>query len=64
MTESKTQTPTAAIALIGNELLSGKITDLSFNRARPKLRGLVALAPGATDIWGAAVESMWAPLYD
>ena len=34
--------------------------DLTLNRPFPKIRGLVALSPGVTDIWG-DVEAKWLP---
>jgi myo-inositol-1(or 4)-monophosphatase len=48
------------VAAAGGEVRSMPGEDLSLNRPFPKFRGLVALSPGTTGIWG-DVESRWVP---
>ncbi len=50
----------ALVAAAGGEVRAMPGDDLTLNRRRPKLRGLVALSPGVTGIWG-EVEADWTP---
>jgi len=48
------------VAAAGGSVRSMPGEDLTLNRAHPKLRGLVALSPGTTELWG-DVEARWTP---
>ncbi len=50
----------ALVAAAGGEVRAMPGDDLTLNRPHPKLRGLVALGPGATGIWS-DVEARWVP---
>ncbi len=50
----------ALVAAAGGEVRPMPGDDLSLNRPLPKMRGLVALGPGVTGIWG-EVEARWTP---
>ncbi len=50
----------ALVAAAGGQVRPMPGDSLDLNRPQPKMRGLVALSPGVTQIWG-DVEAKWIP---